>query len=894
MDRTPERPPAGLPTGTVSFLFTDIEGSTALLQRLGDRRYAEVLEEHRRVLRAAFAEGHGQEIDTQGDAFLVAFSRASDAVGTAVAAQRALMAHAWPEGAAPRVRMGLHTGEPLSGGTGYVGLDVHQAARIAAAAHGGQIVLSDVTRSLVAKDLPADVGLRDLGEHRLKDLARHPLHLFQLVPSGLSCDFPPLKTLDTLPNNLPRQLTSFVGRERDIAEIKRLLSTTCLLTLTGAGGSGKTRLALQVAADVLDQYPDGIWLVEFTPVSDPALVPQTVAAVLRVPEQPNRALSDTLVDYVQSRCMLVILDNCEHLREACARLAGTLLRKCPRLRILATSREPLGVTGETLRRVPPLALPDTQHLESPDQLMQYGSIRLFIERAASNMPEFRLTSANARAVAEICRRLDGIALAIELAAARVRTLSAAQIAARLDDRFRLLTATSATVLPHHRTLRAAIDWSHQLLAETERTVLRRLSVFIGGCTLEAAEGVCAGNGAAREEVFDLIAQLVDKSLVIAETHAREARYQMLETVRQYAHDKLEESGDARAVRARHADWYLALAEHAEAGLVGQEQKAWLDRLETEHGNLRAALEWYNRTPEGADSGLRLAASLRLFWERRNYFTEGGAWLERMIAIEGTPPRLRANALNGAGILAYRQGDYVRVSAVCGEALALCEQHGDARGSATALHFLAHVMQSQGDYDRAAEMMERSIALYQTAADMLGVANSVDCLGEVARSKGDYEQANTCHQRALALYTDAGEVRGAVHALHNLGYVRLHQGRPEEASALFRESLIRAQELGGARDVILAVAGLAASRVGGPRPQQVVRLLGAVDALLAAAGIHNEPAELADFEQTVAAVRSRMKEEAFTEAWSRGREMTLSEAVDDARALAGAPSRRGTA
>ena len=468
-----------LPTGTVTFLFTDIEGSTTLLQRLGDRRYAEVLAEHQRILRAAFAEGNGQEIDTQGDAFLVAFPRASDAVGAAVAAQQALTQHAWPDGASLRVRMGLHTGEPHSGETGYVGIDVHRAARIAAAGHGGQILLSDVTHGLVVRDLPEGVSLRDLGEHRLKDLA-HQHRLFQVMSADLPAHFPPIRSLDALPNNLPRQLTSFIGRDKEIADVKRLLSTAYLVTLTGSGGAGKTRLALQVAADVVERYPDGIWLIELAPIADPALVPKTVASALNVPEQPGRGMTDTLVDVLRRRTLLLVLDNCEHLLAACAGLTAALLRVCSQVHILATSREGLGVPGETLWRVPSLSLPDARRLPTPEDLVLYEAVRLFVDRAKATAPGFGVTSENASAVAQVCHRLDGIPLAIELAAARVNVLAVEQIAARLDDRFRLLTGGSRMVLPRQQTLRAAIDWSYNLLSETERALFGRLSVFSGG------------------------------------------------------------------------------------------------------------------------------------------------------------------------------------------------------------------------------------------------------------------------------------------------------------------------------------------------------------------------------------------------------------------------------
>ena len=416
-----------LPTGTVTFLFTDIDGSTELLQRLGDRRYAEILAEHQRLLRAAFAEGHGQEVDTQGDAFLVAFPRARDALATAVAAQRSLQKHTWGNGASLRVRMGLHAGEPVGTTGRYIGVDVHRAARIGAAGHGGQILLSDAVSGLAARDLPPEVRLRDLGTHRLKDL-REPEHLFQVVHPDLPADFPPLRSLDIHPNSLPRQLTSFIGREQEMADVKRLLSAADLVTLTGTGGAGKTRLALQVGADLLDTYPDGVWFVELAPLSDPALVAKAVASALDVPEQPGRPLDESLVRSLPTKHLLLVLDNCEHLLSACRDLADTLLCACPHLRILGTSREALGVDGEVTYRVPSLRLPDLRRLPPLATLAEYEAIRLFAERAALSQPGFALTASNAATVAQICHRLDGIPLAIEFAAARVKVLSVHQIA----------------------------------------------------------------------------------------------------------------------------------------------------------------------------------------------------------------------------------------------------------------------------------------------------------------------------------------------------------------------------------------------------------------------------------------------------------------------------------
>jgi predicted ATPase/class 3 adenylate cyclase len=775
-----------LPTGTVTFLFTDIEGSTALLQRLGDRLYAEVLAEHQRLLRDAFDRGNGQEIDTQGDAFLVVFSRARDAVETAVRAQRALAKHAWPGGSPLRVRMGVHTGEPLSRQTGYVGVDVHRAARIAAAGHGGQILVSDATHGLVVRDLPQGVRLRDLGEHRLKDLA-HPHYLFQVEVAGLPSDFPPIRSLDVLPNNLPRQLTSFIGREKEMAEVKRLLSTAYLVTLTGSGGAGKTRLALQVAADVVEDYRDGVWLAEFAPVADPALVPKTVASTLNVPEQPERELIGTLVAALRAKALLLVLDSCEHLLAACRDLAAALLRTCPQVRLLATSREGLGIPGETLWRVPSLSMPE-EILPRPEELVLYDALRLFVDRAVATTPGFTVTSENALAVAQVCRRLDGIPLAIELAAARVKVLAVDQIAARLDDRFRLLTGGSRMVLPRHRTLRAAIDWSYGLLSERERAVLRRLSVFAGGWTLEAAEAVCTGGGIEASDVLDLLTQLVDKSLVVAQTHGGEARYQLLETVREYGRERLHESEAVEQVQRRHRDWYLALTEQVEPKLEGRERETWLDRLERENDNLRAALDW-SLEHRDADAVMRLANSLYRFWDIRGYWSEGLHWLEAALSLDsGDPSPMRARALDAAGALARLLGDTKRAVARLEETVGIYRVLGDKKGMANALLTLGIAAYRQSDYDRAAALLEESTALSRASGDNTTMAFSIYLLGILARVRGDYGKAETLCKESLTLSQALGLKWRAGLALDGLGLVALCQGDYERAKSLFQRAL----------------------------------------------------------------------------------------------------------
>ena len=783
---------AELPSGTITLLFTDVEGSTNLLEHVGDTGYAQILADHRRLLRASFQTWHGHELEAPGDGFLVVFQSARDAVMAAVAAQNELSAHSWPEGAPVRVRMGLLTGEPIRAGEGYVGLDVHRAARISAAGHGGQILLSQSTRDLVQDILQSDVGLRDLGSHRLKDLAR-PEHIFQIVTPELASDFPPLKTLNTMPNNLPVQLTSFIGREKDIAAITGLFSTTRMLSITGPGGSGKTRLALQLAAEMVDVFGDGVWFVELASLSDPDLVPQTVASALGVREQPGKSLLATLVDYLRNKHLLLLLDNCEHLVTASSHLAIALLRDCRDLRILATSREALSIPGEILWRVPPLSLPDGEPLASPEELIGYEAVHLFVERVRSSQPKFALTDRNADAVVRVCRQLDGIPLALELAAARVRSMSVEQLAVRLNDKFRLLTGGPRTALPHHQTLQATIDWSYNLLSDTERALLRRLSVFSGGWTLEAAERICDGHGVEAHAVVDLLAHLADKSLIQAEYGEDEIRWGILETIRQYSRERLLESGEELEFRRRHRDWFTALVE--EANLLGSDQGIWLDRLETEHDNLRAVLEWSHIDEQSAEAGLRLAGALVRFWVVRGYFTEGRARLETALSDSIGDSPARAKALHGAGVLAGHQGDYERADARCQEALALWQRLGDKLGMALAINTLGLVARTQGDYDRATNLLEQSLTLSREVGDKWSLALTLNGLGVVARGRGDYERARALHEESRALRKELGDQKGLAVSLERLGVVALFQGDLARAGSLLEESLTISRDVG---------------------------------------------------------------------------------------------------
>ena len=915
---------SSLPTGTVTFLFTDIEGSTGLLRELSDR-YADALADYRRLLRDAFLASDGHEVDTQGDAFFVAFPRARDAIAAAIAAQRAVFAHAWPGGAGLRVRMGLHTGEPLSADTGYVGMDVHRAARICAAGHGGQILLSETTSVLVAEDLPEGVSLRDLGEHRLKDLTR-PQHLSQVVASDLPVDFPPLKSLNVFPNNLPTQLSSFIGREQEIVEVKGLLSKTRLLTLTGPGGAGKTRLSLQVAADVLEDFTDGVWLVELAPLSDPNLVAQTVASAINVREQPGRPILATLCDYLQRKHLLLVLDNCEHVLAACARVADALLRASPNLRILATSREALGIAGETSWRVPSLSLPDPERLPSLERLSTYEAVRLFIDRAVAVLPTFTVTNENAPWIAQVCHRLDGIPLAVELAAVRVRGLSVEQIATRLDDRFRLLTGGSRAGLPHHQTLRAALDWSYDLLSEPERIVLRRLAVFAPGFTLEAAEAVCGDDGVDASEVLDLLMHLVDKSLVVAEEQGGTLRYRLLETVQQYGRERLGASEEAEAAQRRRRDWYLEFAERMGPKLFGADQAAWFDRLQVEQGNLRAALMWSIESG-GTEAALRLVGVLWRFWAVRGHFEEGSGWLEAVLEAANksgdAPAAYRAKALNAAGYLALSRGGFAAARSLLEESLAIQRQLGDKAEIAISLSNLGTAAIHQGDTVMAHSLLEEGLAIRRELGDKVDIAGSLDDLGAATLEQGDIVMARSLLEEGLAIRRGLGDKAGIAASLNNVSMVAIQQGDYAAARSLLEESLRLCQEVGDRwlnavaldtlgdltrvqgdyaaarslfgeslaicrqlddkRGIAYCLEGLAAVASAQGQHRRAAQLLAAAEALRETSGAPLRISERAQHDRDVAAVRAGLGDEQFIAAWAEGRAMAAERAIEYALA-----------
>lgn len=783
-----------LPAGTVTFLFTDIEGSTVLMRRLGDARYKQVHAAHHELVRTAVRAHNGTEVDAQSESFFISFPTARNAVSAAIAIQRAMAEHPWPDTMTVRVRIGIHTGEPTLALAGYVGIDIHRAARICTAGHGGQVLLSSATQTLVQNNLPPGAIVRDLGKHLLKDLQARE-HLFQLVLDGLPSEFPPLRSLNALPNNLPLQLSRFIGRVREMEEIKQSMLGARLVTLTGIAGGGKTRLALQVAADLLESFSDGVWLVEFGAATTPELMPYAVGRALSVPETGGRAIEASLMAYLEGRELLLVLDNCEHLVQSVAHLAHDLLLACPRLRILATSREALHIPGETIYAVPSLALPDSMDTPTLEQLAASEAIQLFVERAALSQPRFKLTDRNAAAIAQIVRRLDGIPLAIELAAARIKSLAVTEIASRLDQKFRILTAGVRTSLPRHRTLEAALDWSYDLLLPQEQTFLRRLSLFRGTFALEAVEIICADVDLRGDEVLDLLSRLMDKSLIVADDDTDfRRRYRLMEIVREYSRGKLQNPTEITALQDRHLEYFLELATIADAELRRRRQQVWVDRLEAEQSNLQGALDWA-RDQGRANEGLRLAAALAWFWYIRGYWTEGRERLRTAIEQGREAPKaVRARALSGAALLAWRQGDYDSAAGLVEEGSALCRELGDTWGLATSLLVSGVVTRRRDAYAEAEALHEESLALFRRANDMWGIARSMNLLGIAVFYRGDLRRARALVEEGLAMARGNEDAMAIAASLYTLGRISAHEGKAQQAVALLDEALARFRSL----------------------------------------------------------------------------------------------------
>ncbi len=805
-------PPNWLQARTLTLVLTDVEGSSRLWQ--DDPGAASVALARREQIISDSTSRHAGTLPLEqgeGDSSVSVFSRASDAAACALDIQQRLADEPWPAGAEIRLRIALHTGEAdvRPDGT-YQGAALNRCARLRSIGHGGQVLVSQATYEVLVDGLADNVLLRDLGVHHLRDLTR-PEHVWQLGPSE-GCDtFPPLRSVEPVANNLPVPLTSFVGRDVEVDTVSTLVGDSRLVTLTGAGGCGKTRLALAVAANVADNHPDGICWVDLAPLSDPTLVPAALAGVLGLPESPMEPIADTVAGYLSQRRALVGLDNCEHLIEACAALAAALIEACAGVTVLATSRELLGLNGETAWAVPPMSLPHD------GELMDSESVRLFVDRARSSRPNFAMTDENAASVAEICTRLDGIPLAIELAAARTRLLTVGEIAEGLADRFHLLTGGGRSALPRQRTLEGSVDWSHDLLGRTEQAVLRRLAVFPGGFTLNEAEAVCAGDEVTTQSVLDLLSTLVDRSLVqVVDDAGALTRYRLLETIRDYARHKLTDAGEAAETRDRHLDYYVAFAERAAAGLEGSDTLTWLARVDAEIDNLRAALDWSTESASRG-RGVRLVRLLTLYWFARSDLAIGRARLEATLAGPRRDDVDRAGALSALCVVCYRAGDMAKATRFGDEAVAIGRRLGDAATLGRALHWRGWA-RCWGEADLQggwSDFQEAQATLRQTDDHLFQALN----LALLAWSYVDTSEASRARDlldEALAL-TDAADVPHArCYCLLIRGQLDTLEGRIDAATARLDEALELANAIGDHYAEIFARGFLAYAHLFGGR------------------------------------------------------------------------------
>ncbi|MFQ5968034.1 MAG: adenylate/guanylate cyclase domain-containing protein [Acidimicrobiia bacterium] len=858
------------PTGTVTFLFTDIEGSTRLWEAQPEEMKA-ALAHHDDILRTAIEAHSGKVVKQTGDGVFAVFGHSRHAVAAALAAQQALTAQPWGELDSLPVRMGVHRGEVIPRRGDYFGPEVNRAARLMSVGHGGQILLSGITGELVGDQMPEGASLRDLGMHRLRDLSQ-PLRVFQVLHEELRQEFPPLQSLEGFPNNLPASASTFVGREVEVVEVSRLLAATRLLTLTGAGGSGKTRLALQVAAEMLGDFPDGAWFVGLAALKDPELVPREVAGSLQLAEKPGRTWSDVLSSFLSDRELLLVLDNCEHLIEPVADLTLRLLETAPRLRVLATSREALNLSGETSLQVPAMAVPADAHDSSIDKLMGFEAVQLFLERARAARPDLAIGDDDAPAVAQICRRLDGLPLALELAAARVRALSVQQIASRLDDRFALLTGGSRAALPRQRTLEGAVAWSYALLSPDEQRLLQWLSVFAGGFDLEAANQVAGG------EVVEGVTSLVEKSLLIAEPHDEDIRYRMLETVAAFGQQQL---GDGAAeVRNAHLAWAAELARAAAAHLEGPDQAAWLARVETELDNFRAAMQWAR---EGGDpaTGMGVVASLYRYWWSHGV-REGVRWVDRYLAASPqVSDEVMAWAVFTGGALRAQQDqrEYERAAELLERSLALFQGLGETRGAAYALHYLVRTQWGQIDPGELRAGFDAALAGFCEVEDLVGVLTSLWVLAHWELQYGEHARALELVDELEAVNRRLGSLHFQAHGTEISAAARWYGGDYQTAGPLLREALGLYRQIVSPQCTAHCLDSAAAWALGTGDPETATVLLGATDVLRADSGVrHPIDESFLSKDEVLGEAEAALGKRAFTVAWQRGQAMGVEEAL----------------
>jgi predicted ATPase/class 3 adenylate cyclase len=894
---------------TFTFLFTDIEGSTALLRRLRESLYAQVLADHRSLIRSGLTAHGGREVDTQGDGLFAVFSSPSACLAAVMDMQKALETHAWAGQEHVRVRMGIHTGEASKTVAGLVGLDVHRAARVAAVGYGGQVLLSETAAALMRDSLPADAALKDLGVHRLKDLGR-PERIFQLQAPGLQAEFPPLRSLGNpaLLNNLPAQLSTFIGRDRELSDVRALAESSRMVTLTGAGGCGKTRLSLQVAAEMLDGAGDGVWLVELAAVSDPDAVPSAISGALGIAPRPGRPALEALLDALGPQDILIVLDNCEHLIDACAKTADSLVRRCPRVHLVATSREPLGITGETIYRVPSLSLPAS---DGPGSVTPESSdaVALFVDRARAQGAGLTVNEETLPVIVSVCRRLDGLPLAIELATARLRSLSLDGLHDRLDQRFRLLTGGSRTALARQQTLRATVDWSYSLLNGAEQMLLRRLSVFAETFDLDAAEAVCGFGDIAVFDVAELLGALVDKSLVVAEPAGGALRYRLLETIRQFAAERLAEAGEdeAAAVAGAHGRHFLSVAEAAASHLTGPDQGNWFARLDADHANLWRAARYASSVPGGTEQVLRLAVALDRYGMARSQGEEALALLTPALERPDAraDPVLFARALIVAA-LASRVSDIASARRYGEQAVEFARHLDDSRLLIQALAVLASACYFAGEAERGLplgrEAVERARPLGDDVLLAEALSGYVMCIDLVdpVRSGGLFDEAIACTQRsgdqlfACIMHNNAG-----VHALRvgdipaarahleaaaqasqatgessdsvaiNLGWVRRLDGDYGGARSSFEDALRLSRRSGERNGIAYAGLGLACLAADADEWSRACVLHGVAQAALDRTGEPWQEPEGRYRRESLAQVRAHLGQEQSERDYARG-------------------------
>ena len=859
-----------LPVGTVTFLFTDIEGSTRLLQTLGDG-YSEALARHSEIIRSAVAEFRGVEVSTEGDSFFVAFPNAEDAVAAAVLSQRELQAASWPPEGAIRVRMGLHTGQGIRGGDNYIGLDVNRAARIGAAGHGGQILISSSTRDHVLERVPVGAVLRYLGEHRLKDLPQ-PERIWQLSLDDGPGDFPPLRTQTS--TNLPLQLTSFVGRRDQVAELVELVTRERLLTLTGPGGTGKTRLSLQVGKATSEQFEDGVYFVPLAAIQEPDLVFSAISTALAIPTASGRP-QDRVEEFLAFRNTLLILDNFEHVLEAGPRVVE-LLGHAPKTHVMITSRAPLRVSGEQEFPVPPLAVPDPLGQLAAESLLELESVALFVDRARAVRPDFRLEAENSSAVAQIVAQLDGLPLAIELAAAQTKLLSPQAMVSRLHNRLALLTGGARDLPARQQTLRATIEWSHDLLDEPVQRLFAALGVFRGGVEIAQLEDVVAPF--VDDDPLVGLAQLVDHSLVRQSATSGEARFWMLETIREFALDRLADLGIMESAERSHASVFTNLVEDAAPHLTKGDQKQWLDRLEREHDNLRAALTWAIDHEE-VDLALRLGGVLWRFWQIRGHIDEGIERMRDVLDLEGGEPRYRSRALEAAGGLAWWHASLEEAKELYLQALQLERAIGDHDRIANAMYNYGLALAVGGNPDDGIDLLNRALSMYTEGGDHLGVASVEWGLGTaVSITRSNYEDALLHFQRALDGFQEMNEafMLGWSHRMVGLMHARL--GDASTAHHHFRSALDIFAPVPDVPGIVMGLRDFAEAAIKEGRMERALTLVGAMASLERRSGSLLTTAfyvnQMEGVDQAVAAVGADRAEQLY----ELGRSLTMEEAI----------------